>query len=254
MMSPFNYSFANPYTGGVFNYQYSPYGGYNGYSLFNPYTGRAMSYQAYIPYYMAAGYGGGGYGGYATPSTPFGYGGTAAGGYGTSSNPVTNQQLRQLRAASYQSGYPSGGYGDSRSGMSPRWTTDKNDKSPAKPADVSDPLLKASEKDINSGQALNALAIEIRKLEGKGAKAEEVPLLPADVLTRVAYEGMAKESKDAVTAPKWGPMGATASELVRRMDRDKLQFAPTPAGAEEAYDALYRGLSRYYFALGSAKK
>src|SRR5688500_15957608 len=135
MMGPYRYSYVNPYTGGMQSYQYSPYGGLNGYSAYNPFTGRVMSYQAYIPYSMAGGYGGG----YAAPT----YGGMASGssGYGASANPITNQQLRQLRGASYQNAYPSGGYGDARSAMSPRWTT-ANDKATDKPSDVNEALLK----------------------------------------------------------------------------------------------------------------
>ena len=184
MTGNFRYSFVNPYTGGRHNYQYSPYGGYNAYSAFNPYTGRTVNYEAYIPYYLAVG---GGYGGYSRPYGGATYGGTA-GGYGASANPITNQQLRQLRAASYQNTYPSGGYGDAKSAMSPRWTTAATDKASGKPADVNEALLKASEADVLTARPLNALAIEIRKLEEKGAKAD-APLLPAEVLARVAYEG-----------------------------------------------------------------
>jgi hypothetical protein len=254
LMGPYNYSFANPFTGGVFNYQYSPYGGVSGYSFTNPFTGQLQSYQAYVPYYMAAGYGGG-YGGYAAPYAASAYSGAAAGAYGTSRNPVINQQLRQLRAASYQNAYPSGGYDDARSYMSPRWTTAASEKAAGKPADVNQDLLKASEKDIHSGQALNALVAEIRKLVEKGAKAE-APLLPAEVVTRIAYERSAEDAKDAppAVAPKWGSMGATVTELLRHMESNKFRFAPAPAGAGEAYGAVYRGLSGYYVALASAKK
>lgn len=252
MMGSINYSIPNPFTGGMYSAVYSPYGGYNGYSFFNPYTGRVTSYSAYVPYYMGMGYGGG-YGGYSMPYSANNFGGSASGGYGTTSNPITNQQLRQLRGSSYQNAYPSGGgYGDPRSVMSPRWTT----ASSGKPADVNEALLKASEKDIQSAQALNALVAEIRKLEEKGAKAE-APLIPAEVLSQVAYERTAKESKDESAGdakPKWGPMGATVAEVVRYLDRNKLQIAPSPAGAGEAYGALYRGLSGYYVALASAKK
>ena len=134
------------------------------------------------------------------------YGGTTAGGYGTSRNPIVNQQLRQLRASSYQSSYPSGGYGDTRSYMSPRWTTAATEKAAGKPADLNQTLLKASEEDIRSGQALNALVAEIRKLEEKGAKAE-APLLPAEVLAQVAYESTEKE-------PKGEPASGTSTRNV----------------------------------------
>jgi hypothetical protein len=49
-------------------------------------------------------------------------------------------------------------------------------------------------------------------------------------------------------------MGATVSELVRYLGNNKLQFAPAPAGAGEAYAALYRGLTGYYTALARVKK
>ncbi|HET6574021.1 MAG TPA: hypothetical protein VFG68_10495 [Fimbriiglobus sp.] len=257
MMGSYGYSFRNPVTGGMFNYQYSPYGGYSGYSFVNPFTGQATSYQAYMPYMMSYGYGGGGrYGGSAAPYGAAGYSGATSGGYGYSSNPIANQQLQQLRAASYRNSYPSGGYGDGRSYMSPRWTTAATEKKAGKPADVNEALLKASEKDIHSGRALNALATEIRKLEGKGAKAE-APLFPAEVLAQAAFEGTAKETSGkpaSELAPKWGPTGATVAVVVRTLDRNKIQFAPAPAGAAEAYGALYRGFTGYYVALAAAKK
>lgn len=336
-------SFVNPYTGAYTSYQYPAYQATYGYSFFNPFTGRAMNYQlnAAVPYNP---FGYGGAGGSAMSYSPAGYGTSTVGGYGYSSNPITNQQLRQLRAASYA--YPSGGYGDARSAMSPRWTTAANGKATGKPGDVDEALLKASENDILSARTLNALAIEIRKLEEKGVKAES-PLLPTEVLSRVAYEGpgarlltaarsgkpgfprplagakfaalraelerhyvtavepfaqgkavdasaadrlaaaaektkadpalhqlsdgdaaattkfldglveLSKQVKDPSLAdiyPKWGPTGATASELVRHMGRHKLLFAPAPVGTEEAYGALHRGLSGYYVALARAKK
>jgi hypothetical protein len=340
-MGSYQRSFINPYTGGLQSYLYSPYGGVSGYTAFNPFTGRVMSYYANVPYFMGAGYGGG----YVAPFAPTTYGAASGGYYGASANPLTNQQLRQLRATSYQNAYPSGGYGDGRSAMSPRWTTSSTDKAPGQPSGIDETLLKASEAEIHSARTLNALAIEIRKLEEKGAKAES-PLFPAEVLARVAYEGpgarlltatrsgkpdfprpltgaefadlrtelerhfdaavepaaqgratdaaadrlanaaekakadpalrrlsdsdaadvtkfldglveLSKQVKDpslAGVTPKWGSMGATASELVRHMGRHKLLFAPAPVGSEEAYGALYRGLSGYYVALARAKK
>jgi hypothetical protein len=345
-----NYSYFNPYTGGLSSIQYPAYQSTYGYSSINPVTGRMTGYQLnYALPYSPGGYGGGGYGGGGYGG---GYGGTATGSYYYSSNPVTNEQLKILRNSAYQGSYSSGGsYGEpTKEVYSPRWTTGPaTTKSPAggKPADVNEALLKAAGDDIQSGRALNALAIEIRKLETGGAKAE-APLFPAEVLAKAAFDGpgsgllsaakagkpafptamkgdgfanlradierhfaavtepvaqgkaadpaaadrlaaaatkakaapavldlpgddraaatkfldgleaIAKEAKDpsltGVAAPKWGSMGATASELVRYLDRRKLQFAPAPSGSEEAYSALYRGLSGYYAALAQAKK
>jgi hypothetical protein len=85
--------------------------------------------------------------------------------------------------------------------MSPRWTTAATDKASGKPADVNEALLKASEADVLTARPLNALAIEIRKLEEKGTKAD-APLLPAEVLARVAYEGSGAGLLTAVRSGK----------------------------------------------------
>jgi hypothetical protein len=357
--SPFTvgrYSYVNPYTGAFTSYAYPAYQSSYAYSFYNPVTGRVMNYQInavqpYSPY----GYGGGGYGGYAAPYVPPAYGGGTTGGYGsyaTSTNPIVNEQLRGLRASTYQNSYPSGGeYGGAKEVYSPRWTTGPA-KAPAdgaagKPSDVDATLVSASEKDILSARVLNALVAEVRRLEETGAKAE-APLLPAEVLSRVAFEGpgagllaaaragkpafppamagaafadlradlerqaqavlepvaqgkaadaaaadrlgaaarkakdapavralpaddaaavakfldgldgLAKEAKDpslaGVVPAKWNGMGATATDLVRHMGRHKLLIAPAPAGSEQAYAALHRGLSGYYVALAQAKK
>ncbi len=346
--SPFTigtYTHYNPYTGGLMSYSYPAYQSTYGYSFLNPFTGQTAGYQLnYAIPYNPSGYGGGG--GYSMPYT--GYSGYTAGSY-YSTNPVTNEQLRMLRGSAYQGSYPSGGgYGETKEVYSPRWTTGPSTTgAAAKPGEVNEALLKAAGDDIQSGRALNALAVEIRKLEEKGAKAE-APLFPAEVLSRIAYAGpgsellaaaragkpafpaamkgdafadlraelerhfaavadpvaqgkaadpaaadrlaaaatkakaapavrnlqaddraavtkfldgleaVAKEAKDpslaGIGAPKWGNMGATASELVRYMDRHKLQFAPAPPGSEEAYSALYRGLTGYYVALAKVRK
>jgi hypothetical protein len=344
------YSNFNPYTRTFATYQYPTYVAPYGYTSYNPVTGRVMSYNYTVALpYNPYGYGGGG--GYSVPYAT--YGGTATSGYGGysySTNPVTNQQLRLLRAASYQASNSGGGYADPPPTYSPRWTTAAPPGQPAgaagKPADVNEGLLTASGNEVLSGRALNALAAEIRTLEEKGAKAD-APLLPPDVLSRVAFDGpgsgllaaaragkptfpepltgdafadlradlgrhyaavvepfgqgkpadpaaadrlaaaarkakeapavrslpaddqaaaakflvglgaLAKEAKDPSltgASPKWGAMGATASEFVRHVTRHKLQVAPAPAGSEEAYSALHRGLAGYYAALARAKK
>jgi hypothetical protein len=343
--STYSYSTFNPYGAGVMSYQYSPYGGPNSYSFFNPYTGRAMSYSANVPYYMS-GYGGG-YGGYMPYS---GSGGaTTTGGYGsygTSSNPITEQQLRILRGAAYQ-GSPAYGNDTKPYAARPEPATRAASATTSKPAELNTKLLSAPEADVLSGRALTSLGIEIRNLEGKGARAES-PLFPAEIVSRASFDGpgagllqaaragkpqfptalqgkpfaelrgdieraytamagpvgqgkvidaatadhftaavarakaalvvrelpaddraaamrflngldeLAQAAKDPSLAgiypAKWSKSGATAAELIRHLDKHKLTFAPAPAGSEEAYGALYRGLSGYYVSLAQGRK
>jgi hypothetical protein len=70
-------------------------------------------------------------------------------------------------------------------------------------------------------------------------------------------EALSREAKDPSltgVVPKWGTMGATASEFVRHVAQHNLQIAPAPVGAEEAYSALHRGLAGYYAALARVQK
>jgi hypothetical protein len=316
----FGYSFVNPYTGGLFTYNFDfARTGFPG-----AFGGFAAPPAAYSPGFMA-----GGYGAYNQPT-----------------NPVTMQQLRLLRGSAPKTTGPAH---EEQWPSSPRWTTAAPAKpapGAAKPAGMNEALVNASEEEIQSGRSLNSLAIEIRRLEEQGAKAE-APLFPAEVLAKIAYdgpgaglltvaragkpifppamggeafadlranlekhtvavlepvtqgqaadpmaadrlaaaarkakeaaplrdlpadeaatvtgfldslEGLAEKAKDPSLAgiyPKWGAMGANASELVRHMGRHRLTFAPAPAGSEQAYAALHRGLSGYYLALAQTRK
>jgi hypothetical protein len=348
------YSFFNPYTGGVFSYQYPAYPLTYGYSFFNPYTGRVMDYQvnANVPYSPFYGYGGG-YGGYsAMPYVPSAYNGSGtAGSYARSANPVINEQLRLLHAASYQqAGYTStdkggNGYSEPKAANPPR----KAAGNAGTPVPVDPSLVTARDADVLSGKVLNELAAAIRGLEAKGNKADSA-LLPPELVTKLAYQGgpaadvlaasqgggvafpaalahqdfaqvradleqpanavleplavgkkvdpaaadklaaaatsakaavaaklisrpadeaadvnrfldrlaaVAKAAKDpalnGAVVPKWASLGATVAEVVKQLEKFKLTFAPAPAGSEDAYFALYRGLVGYYTGLAQGK-
>ncbi len=68
-------------------------------------------------------------------------------------------------------------------------------------------------------------------------------------------DALARAGKDPQLAgaydPSWTSVGVTAADLVKHMRKYELTFAPAPAGADAAYDALYRGLAGYHQALAA---
>ncbi len=69
-----------------------------------------------------------------------------------------------------------------------------------------------------------------------------------DSLARIGKDSQLSGAYD----PAWTTVGATAADLVKHMRKYQLTFAPAPAGADDAYDALYRGLAGYHQALAAA--
>jgi len=54
--------------------------------------------------------------------------------------------------------------------------------------------------------------------------------------------------------PKWSSEGSSVADLVKHMNRHKLQFAAAPEGNEESYITLQRNLGTYLFLLTQPKK
>jgi len=53
---------------------------------------------------------------------------------------------------------------------------------------------------------------------------------------------------------KWAAQGLSTADLVRHMNRHKLQFGPAPSGNEESYMTMHRNLVTYLFVLTQPKK
>jgi len=58
----------------------------------------------------------------------------------------------------------------------------------------------------------------------------------------------------ALVNPAWATEGASVADLVKHMTKQKLLFGPAPAGGEEDYFTLHKGLATYYFVLTQPKK
>jgi hypothetical protein len=54
--------------------------------------------------------------------------------------------------------------------------------------------------------------------------------------------------------PKWSSEGTSVADLVKHMNKHKLQFATAPEGNEESYATLHRNFGTYLFLLTQPKK
>jgi hypothetical protein len=170
-------------------------------NTFNPFTGQNFAFRGgfnYMglppflnPYYRSI-YGAAAYGAYMAYAPPYaGYMYGGAGSYGSSGagNPIIQQQLRMLNKAPNNGGNMA--VGRPAPGVNPQGIgggVGGEQAGPLKPGAVDPALINPTDEQILSGQSLNALTDAIRKLEAKGAKAD-APLLPADLLSRIAFEG-----------------------------------------------------------------
>jgi hypothetical protein len=59
---------------------------------------------------------------------------------------------------------------------------------------------------------------------------------------------------NGIISPKWVTEGTNVSDLVKRMARFKIFFAPAPAGSEVVYSALHRAMSAYLVVLSNQPK
>jgi hypothetical protein len=187
-------------------------------NTFNPFTGQNFAFRGgfnYMglppflnPYYRSI-YGAAAYGAYMAYNPPYaGYMYGGAGSYGSegAGNPIIRQQLRMLNKAPNNGGNV--GAARPAVGVNPQGIgggVDGEQAGPMKPGAVDPALVSPTDEQILSGQSLNGLADAIRKLEAKGAKAD-APLLPADLLSRIVFEGSA--AADVLMAARNGKLEA----------------------------------------------
>lgn len=69
-----------------------------------------------------------------------------------------------------------------------------------------------------------------------------------------AIKAMKGNTAVGLIDPKWAAEGLTTSDLVKHMNRHKLQFGPAPVGDEEAYMTMHRNFVTYLFVLTQPKK
>jgi hypothetical protein len=207
---------------GPYAYGANPFTFRTGYGFrvntFNPFTGQNFAFRGGFnyrglppflnPYYRSI-YGAAAYGAYMAynpPYTGYMYGGAGSYGSDGAGNPIIQQQLRMLNKAANNGGNV--GAARPAVGVNPQGIgggVGGEQAGPVKPGAVDPALVNPTDEQILSGKSLNALAEAIRKLEAKGARAE-APLLPADLLARVAFEG--SPAADVLTAARNGKLEA----------------------------------------------
>ena len=69
-----------------------------------------------------------------------------------------------------------------------------------------------------------------------------------------AIEGLRSTNLAGLINPKWATDGTSVTELVKFMTKNKLMFAPAPAGNEGSYFSLHKALATYLFVLNQSKK
>ncbi|MGL6076919.1 MAG: hypothetical protein ACRC8S_22415 [Fimbriiglobus sp.] len=164
------------YSGATFGAAYTnPVTGVPGYAVvgysyagpFNPVALRAASLGAYQ--YAGSQLMGGVTGIAAVPNDP-------------AKNPIVQEQLRLLRAAGGQRG---GNDIEARKLIADQRIREANQKNPFERPDPNAPVV--TDADVISGQALNALAKEIRTLHAKGTKADS-QLLAGELIGHVQFD------------------------------------------------------------------
>jgi len=177
----------NPYTGMQFGYN-SMYQSQWGMNWVNPYNGMRMSfgYQTswwgFPPYAAYPAYGYPATGGYVNP-----YMAGGVGTYGNSNsyaNPFVREQLRVFKNAPV----PNQDKGENPAGGNGANPDLRNRPTGLVLTGLNRALVEPADRDILSGKVLNELAVTIRGLESKGAKAES-PLLPAELVSHINYDG-----------------------------------------------------------------
>lgn len=116
---------------------------------------------------------------------------------------------------------------------------------------------------VAAGKKPTPAAADRLTLEVQNARADLAPAVrgagfaEASAVVRFlnGLDALARVGKDPQLAgaydPAWTSVGVTAADLVKHMRKYNLTFGPAPAGADDAYDALYRGLAGYYQALAA---
>lgn len=210
----FRYSFVNPYNG--LNYSY----GFNAFQTgWFAYDGYSSANRPYPNYYYGNNY------------NPY-YGSAYSGSAG---NPIIEQQLRMFAGAQN----PVNPGADPKANQAAR-AAPKVKQPAGNPAPIDPTLIAARDSDVLSGKALNELAIAIRGLEAKGAKAES-SLLPADLLTKLAYQGgpaaevLTTASAGAVSFP-W-PLTRTDFAQIRTDLEQPANAVMDPLAAGKKVDA-----------------
>lgn len=224
----------NPYTGQSFNYNFSSRI-YLGADYVNPYTGirNTFYYNSYQsgPSLLNAGLG------YVSPYaypqySGYGLGGYLGGGVGAlgagnnpALNPVVQEQVRLLRAAGGAANKNNDV--EARKMIADQWAYEQKAKKVVAPAAAGVAFQNATEAQILSGKTINELAVAIRALEAKGAKAN-AGLLPADLLSHVSYSpGVPADVVELAAAGKLTfPETLSAREWMAL--RSDLQKAATP--------------------------
>lgn len=178
----------NPYNGMQFNYnswQQSQWG----MNWVNPYNGMRMSFGMQSawwglpPGYPYPAYGYPAYGGYYNP-----YMGGGVGTYGSSSNSYANPFVREQLRVFKNAPVPNQEKGENAAAGNGANPDLRNRPAGLVLSGLNRALIEPSDRDILSGKVLNELAVTIRGLESKGAKAES-PLLPAELVSHVNYDG-----------------------------------------------------------------
>jgi hypothetical protein len=126
-------------------------------------------------------------------------------------------------------------------------------------AGVADPILAGKRVEAPAADRLAAAARKAKADVAPAAREWTVSDAAAvtrffDRLLALAEVARTPAAATGLVVPKWSTIGASASELVSHLDRHKIAFGPAEAGAQEAYDAVHRGLVGYYVSLAQAGK